>query len=316
MKRILNTAIFLVVIAATLFGQDTKTKHYDLTNYDEIEVSNSLNVKVVQNGKEGITVKCDSKLLPAILVDKIGNKIKIGIDWDEIEEICGTSFFSNRSISVHKNYVKINGKVFEGKIEIVAYFKNISKLKAASSGDILVDSDLQSDDLQVITSSSGDILMKGNLKADNLEFTASSSGDIVCNGLSNSNKLKLQSSSSGDIEVNCKTVSAIINLSSSGDFDGNVDANNIKVSISSSAEYKGIMNAEEAKFDLHSSGSARVSGNIDNLYVDASSSGDFYGKKVVYKYAELQTSSGANIYLSKSGKVVDNTPRRTGVFIE
>ncbi len=90
----------------------------------------------------------------------------------------------------------------------------------------------------------------------------------------------------------------------------------LKVDVSSSGDFVGNVNAVKAVFDLSSSGDAEVKGSIDSLYVDASSSSDFQGKKIVYKYAEVETSSSVNIYLSKSGKVVDKTPRRTGVVID
>ncbi len=105
-------------------------------------------------------------------------------------------------------------------------------------------------------------------------------------------------------------------MSSSGDYEGDMQVETLEAQISSSADFVGEVSASKAVFDLSSSGDAEINGVIDSLYVEASSSADFHGKRITYKYAEVATSSAANIYLSKSGEVVDKTPRRTGVFVD
>ncbi len=295
MKKILSISVILVVNFYMLFAQNQKVKEFNLRNYDGIEVHNSLDVRLIQDGTESISVKCDERLLPAIKVEKNGSLLSFGFDWDEIDKICGTSFFNNRNINVNDKFIKINGKKFNGKVEIVVHAKKINELKAAASGDIFIQS---------------------NLTSKNLRLVASSSGDIVCKGLITADNLKIKSSSSGDIVSDFKANNAELRLSSSGDCKGDFNVENIDLSISSSADYTGEINAKKAVFDLSSAAGAKVSGRIDNLYVEASSSADFYGKKIVYEYAEVDASSSASIHISKSGKVVDKTSRRTGVFID
>lgn len=293
MKNIIKIAILLVISSVVALGQEVKVKNYDVANYDKIEVRNSVDVKLVANGKEGVTVECDERLWPAIKVEQHGSKLEIGLDWDKLKKITGHR--RTRSVSIGKNKVKINGIIFEGGIKAIAYVKQIKEIKASSSGDVE---------------------WEGSLPTNQLYLRASSSGDITWTGLLEVNDLYVDCSSSGDVEGDYKGKNAIVELSSSGDFEGDIEVENLEVTLSSSADFVGKVKANEARFKLSSSGDAEVRGTIDSLYVKASSSADFYGKRIVYTHAEVKTSSSANIYLSKSGKVIDKTPKRTGVFVE
>ncbi len=293
MKTIINIVILVAVSMATALGQEIKTKEYSLTNYDKIEVTNSIDVKLVADGKEGVSVTCDERLLPAIRVEKNGSKLEIGLDWKKLKELTGRR--RNQSISIDEDRVKINGMVFYGGIKVTAYIKQIKEIR---------------------TSSSGDVKWEGSLPTNELHLKTSSSGDIKWTGILTVDKLYIDCSSSGDVEGDYKGKEAFVELSSSGDYEGNMEVETLEAQISSSADFVGKVNALKAKFDLSSSGDAEVKGVIDSLYVEASSSADFHGKKIVYKYAEVETGSSASVYLSKSGEVVDKTPRRTGVFVD
>lgn len=293
MKRILKIAIVLLMSSTIVLGQKVKTKKYAVANYDKIEVRNSVDVRLVANGKEGVSVECDECLLPALKVVQRGSQLEIGLDWKMLQKICGKR--TSRSISMGKNRVRINGIVFESGINVTVYVKQIKEIKAASSGDVEWEGSLPTNELSLKASSSGDITWTGLLEIDDLHIDCSSSGDV-----------------SGNFQGN----EAFVNLSSSGDYEGDMHVEVLKAELSSSADFVGKLEATKAIFDLSSSGDAEVKGTIDSLFVEASSSADFYGKNIVYKYAEVKTSSSANIYLSKSGKVIDKTPRRTGVFVE
>ncbi len=194
MKTIVNIVIFLVVSIATAFGQEIKTKEYQLADYDRIEVTSSIDAKLVANGKEGVSVRCDERLLPAIKVKQNGSKLEIGMDWEKIKEITGKR--RHQMISINKDRVKINGMVFKGGINVTAYIKNIKEIKTSSSGDVEWEGSLPTNELRLKTSSSGDIEWKGVLKVD---------------------KLYIDCSSSGDVEGDYKGKKAFVELSSSGD---------------------------------------------------------------------------------------------------
>ncbi len=294
-KLLLITGFLL--IAHIGFSQRMATKNYDIQNYNAISVGNALDVKLIPDGSEGATVKCDERLLPAIGIYTKGGLLDISLDWKAVDKICGKSFWgrNNRNISISKNKVRINGKTFNGGIEIIVHVKHLQKLSTRASGDIFWNGDMVTDRMVLNTSSSGDITWKGTLEADDLE--------IYC-------------SSSGDVEGNCRCKNVNIKLSSSGDFEGNIIANTVMARLSSSGDFEGRVDAEKAHFDLSSSADANVSGRINHLIVNASSSSDFYGRKIVYDKAEVKTGSSANIYISKKGEVIDRTARRTGLHLD
>lgn len=293
MKTIISITVFLWVSISVLWGQEIKTKIVDVENYNRIEVSSSLDVELIADGKEGVSIRCDEWLLPAIKVIKSGTLLEIGLDRKILKKITGRRWIKNVSIS--KDKVKINGMVFNGGISVVAHVKEIREITASSSGDVW---------------------WTGQLPTNRLQLNASSSGDISWEGMLTAEELRINCSSSGDVSGNFEGQKAVFDLSSSGDFEGNVTADVLKVDLSSSADFESAIQVQEATFELSSSGDAHVSGTVDFLNVQADSSADFYGKNLAYKQAEVKTSSSANIYLSKSGKVIDKTSKRTGVFIE
>ncbi len=287
----------LLLIAHTGFSQKMAAKNYDIKDYESINVGSALDVRLIPDGKEGVTVQCDERLLPAVAVHQEGDVLDIRLDWKAIDRICGRGFFgrNSRNISISKNKVKINGKTFSGGIRIAVHVKRLRHLSARSSGDITWNGDIVTDRIVLKTSSSGDITWNGTLQADDLE---------------------IQCSSSGDVEGNCIGKQVNIRLSSSGDFEGNITAGTLKARLSSSGDLEGKINAETARFDLSSSADANVNGRINYLIVNAGSSSDFHGRRITYDKAEVKTSSSANIYLSKTGEVIDLTERRTGVHFD
>ncbi len=336
MKKIVNIILISLIGCYVALGQSIKTKTYNVKNYDKILVANSLNINLKQDGKEGVTVTCDDRLLSVISINKRGNQLRIELDWDEADKVSKKSFFRGRSISVNENYVKINGKTFNGSIDITVHGNEISELRAIASADIYVESGIKSSDLELEANSSGsiivngniksdylktvatssaNILMKGDLKTTNLDINANSSGDIKWKGLAKSEKLEISSTSSADVRGNCKTKKAELTINSSGSYKGDLNTDIVKAYITSSADYKGKIDADNAEFQLNSSGGANVSGKINNLYIISTTSADFYGKEIVYKYAEVKTNTSGSIRLSKSGKVVDKTEQHLGVFV-
>lgn len=313
MKKIVSIAIALF-IGIVAWGQEIVETQYDVANYNKIKVSSIVNVRIVAGDKEGVIVKCDERLVPAMKIEKDAEVLEIGLNNDKLKEIAGSRFFGGTSISRGKDYIKINGTKFNGRIEIIAFVKQINEIKTSASGDVNWEGTLPSNDLRLISSSSGDITWEGLLDVDKLHIYASSSGDIKgdCRG----EEAYVELSSSGDYKGNMEVKDLVIEVSSSADFKGDILARNVDAKISSSGDFIGNVEADNASFVLSSSADAKVSGKIGSLYVRASSSADFYGKKIVYDKAEVKTSSSADIYLSTSGKVIDNTRKRSGVFVD
>ncbi len=275
MKRILNIAFFIVAITATVFSQEIQTKHYDFKDYDKIEVNNSIYVKLIANNKEGVSVSCDNRLMPAMQVKKMGNKLSISMDWDKVKKIIKQQ--KNSDIIIDgDSIIIIDENKFRGGLKATVNIKNITEVEAISAGMVKWKGNLPSKRLRLIASSAGSIKWDGILELDELDIECSSAGSML-----------------GDLKLK-----------------------NIDVKLNSAANFQGNVNASRSKFDLDSVSNAKIAGNIDTLYVEANTSSNFRAQELIYKYAEVSTNTYGRIYLSKSGKVVDNTPRKTGVIIE
>ncbi len=134
MKTIANILIFVIASMVTAFGQEITTKEYQLSDYNSIEVTSSVDVKLVANSKEGVSVRCDERLQPAIKIKQNGHKLQIGLNWEELKKITGKRRI--RNISIHNNKVKINGMLFKSGIHVTANIKNIREIKTSSLGDV------------------------------------------------------------------------------------------------------------------------------------------------------------------------------------
>lgn len=312
MRMFVSLLVSVLFSVATVYGQKLETKDFNVRDYDKIVVQNAIDVKLIPDGREGVSVRCDSRLLPAVYVLSRGNKLKIGLDWELLQEITGSR--RNRTVSFSKERIEINGMVFKGGIKIIAHIKHIRELEASSAADIHWDANLSTDELDIKCSSSGDIYWTGLLLVDNLDIECSSSAGVK--GNIKAKEVEIDLSSSADYKGNVEAQTIKVELSSSADFNGQLIAENAKFNISSSADFIGKVDANTASFYMSSSANARVKGIINSLFVKATSSSDFKGRGIVYKKAEVKTLSNGDIYLSKSGKVIDNTPRRTGVFVE
>ncbi len=294
MRRTINTVILLLAMTATIFGQKVQTKTYKISDYSKIEVKNSIDVELVAGDKEGVAVTCDSRLFPALDIEKnLFGTLEIRFDWDKVKKIVGKRRLKNTIIN--KERVEINGIKFEGGIKITVFVKQISEISASVASSISWEGSLPTNKLKLETSSAGGIEWSGLLELDELEIKGSSAGDIV-----------------GDIK--CKTVE--VNLSSAADYKGEIEAQNLNADISSAADFKATVNATKANFELGSASDARVDGNIDTCYVSVSTNSNFHGKGIVYKYAEAEASTSASVYMSKSGEIVDKTRKITGVIIQ
>ncbi|PID94604.1 MAG: hypothetical protein CSA95_02510 [Bacteroidetes bacterium] len=294
MKRVLHIAIFTLLIAATVFSQEIQTEHYDFKDYDKIEVNNSIYVTLVARNQEGVSVSCDDRLMPAMQVKKMGDKLSISIDWDKVERIVEKQ--ENSEIIINDDRIIINDEnKFRGGLKVTVNVKNVTEIEAISAGMVKWEGDLPTKKLRLITSSAGSIKWDGVLELDELDMVCSSAGSVL-----------------GDLKLK----NAAIALNSAAKYSGDIDVETLVAEISSAANFQGNVNASRAKFDLDAVSNAKITGSIDTLHAEANTSSNLSAQELVYQYAEVKTDTYGVIYLSKSGKVVDNTPRSTGVIIE
>lgn len=178
-------------------------------DFDELQISTSLNAEVYKANKEEIIVYAPSDLMKYVVVKQDGRKVQVKIESQGL-----------RNISTDR-------------IKIKVYAKDFDKLAANSSGSIVLKDNFSFSDLDVKVSSSGNI--KGNIDGNNINIQASSSGDFY--GEIKAKNLNLQTSSSGGINVKGNVENISAQASSSGDIKAeNLTADNAVLTTSSSAD--------------------------------------------------------------------------------
>lgn len=240
-----NDVMFSHILSDSGKG-DVIEKSYSM-EFDELQISTSLNAEVYKSNEEKIVVYAPSDLMKYIVVKKEGRKVQVKIQSE-----------GKLNISTDRIKIKVYAKDFDG-------------LAANSSGSITLKDDFKFSDLDVKVSSSGNI--KGNFSGNNISIQASSSGDY--NGEVNAKNLNLQTSSSGDIRITGKAENVSAQSSSSGDIKGeNLTANSAVLTTSSSADITiGVRNSLTAS--ASSSGDINVikRGDLNQVTKNESSSG-------------------------------------------
>ncbi len=216
-------------------------------DFDELQISTSLNAEVYKSSEEKIVVYAPSDLMQYVLVKQEGRKVQVKIQ-------------SEGKLNISTDRIKIK-----------VYAKDFDKLAANSSGSIVVKDDFNFSDLDVKVSSSGSI--KGNFSGNNINIQSSSSGEYF--GEVNAKKLNLQTSSSGDIKISGKTESVSAQSSSSGDIKAeNLTADTATLTTSSSADITiGVRHSVTAS--ASSSGDINIlkRGELNQISKNESSSG-------------------------------------------
>jgi len=236
MKKLAIIIILLTFTAnvdAQWYGKKIKgngnvvTKTRNVSEYDQIAVAGSFDVKLVA-GKEGnLTIKVEENLLEYLITEVKDGKLKI--KWEK---------------GVNINTTK--------ELLVTVPFEDIEAVSLAGSGDVFSEDTIKTGNLKVALAGSGDI--KLNINASNISSAVSGSGDIKLMG--SSENLKCAIAGSGDIDgYELESNNVEVSIAGSGDIKVNAKEN-LKARISGSGDvyYKG-----NPKQDVKVSGSGSVS---------------------------------------------------------
>jgi len=234
MKKLAIIIILLTFTAnvnAQWYGKKIKgngnvvTKTRNVSDYDEIAVAGSFDVKLVL-GKEGeITIEMEDNLLDYLITEVENGKLKI--KWKK-----GFSIRTTKDLLV------------------TVPFKDVEAISLAGSGDVFSIDAIKTDNLKVALSGSGDISLKVNSK--NLTSSVSGSGDIKLSG--STQKLKFSLAGSGDIEgFDLVSNEAEVSIAGSGDIEVNA-TDNLKARIAGSGDIKYKGNPKTQDFKVSGSG--------------------------------------------------------------
>lgn len=236
MKTVKSLAIIIITLALTscIQGQiwnsvtgngNVVTKERNVDSFTGIKVSSGIDVYLKQGDKESVSVEADENLHEYILTEVRNGVLNV--------------------------YTEHNIRRAEKK-RVYVTMKHIESIKTTSAGDVLGESPINSDRLELSASSAGNIKLE--VKATEISVDISSSGDISLAG--ETDNLKADLSSAGDLKAfDLKTKEADISVSSAGDADVNVSDRLIaRASSAGDINYKG----DPRNVDAHSSSAGGV----------------------------------------------------------
>jgi hypothetical protein len=195
--KILFIVSFCLAITSCIDGQIYKTvrgngnvvkEDRSASHFDGIRVASGIDVYLRQGDKESITVEADENLHEYIITEVEDGILRVRTD-------------------------RVNIRDAERK-RVYVTMKDVKSLRTSSAGDLIGESPIRTDDIELGASSAGDIKLE--LYAKDVKINISSSGDMDL--LGEAETLDANLSSAGDLSAyNFKVKKADISCSSAGD---------------------------------------------------------------------------------------------------
>lgn len=213
MKTLLHTSLFILLLFITQGNSCLEGKDYgpkvketrEVADFDEIEVSNGIDVYLTMGSREHLEVEIPEDLLKDLVTEVRGGKLKIYFD---------RSFNWNNETTVYLQAKKIKKINISGGSDLIGEnlleSKNL-ELNASGGSDIKLE--IQVEDLEVEVSGGSDIVLSG--VADFLIAESSGGSDLKAFELITA-RADLDASGGSDIKV---TVEEELDASASGGAD-------------------------------------------------------------------------------------------------
>ncbi len=211
----------------TVYGNnDVVTKERKTESFTGVKVSTGIDVYLTQGNNDGtLSVEADENLHEYIITEVKNDVLHV--------------------------YTDANIRKAERK-RVYVTMKEVNSVRTSSAGDVIGQSAVKTDKLELSASSAGDIKLE--VYANDIEVDISSSGDITLSG--EADMLNADLSSAGDLNAyNLKAREADISVSSAGDADIYVTEKiNARASSAGDINYKG-----DPKFiDVHTSSAGGI----------------------------------------------------------
>jgi citrate lyase gamma subunit len=232
--RSLTVVIIILAVSSCVNGQLWKSvqghghvvsKERKTDSFTGLKVSSGIDVYLKQGDNETVTVEADENLHEYILTEVRGGVLNV------------YSEYNIRDAEKKRVYVTM---------------KDVNSVKTTSAGDVIGETPINSDRLELSASSAGDIKLETHSKTINIDI--SSSGDISLSG--ETDMLRADLSSAGDLKAyDLKAREADVSVSSAGDADVNVSERiTARASSAGDVNYKG----DPKYVDAHSSSAGGI----------------------------------------------------------
>jgi hypothetical protein len=236
MKSLRSIAIAIIILGLTTSSQaqlwrtveghgNVVKKERKTDSFTGVKVSSGIDVYLRQGNNETVVVEADENLHEYILTEVHGGVLNV--------------------------YSEYNIRDAERK-RVYVTMKDIKSVRTTSAGDVIGESPVNSERLELSASSAGDIKLEVHAKTINIDI--SSSGDMTLTG--ETDLLRADLSSAGDLNAyDLKSREADISVSSAGDADIYVSERiTARASSAGDINYKG----DPKYVDVHSSSAGGI----------------------------------------------------------
>lgn len=208
------------------------SKTRTVSNYDELSVAGSFDVKLVSGKPGNIKIQAEANLMEYILTEVSNGKLKISV-----KKGANLQPSHRYEIKIQVPFKEMNAVSLTGSGEIYSSEEiKARNFKVSLTGSGGISLKLNSAEVKGTLTGSGDIGLTGKTKQ--LECSVTGSGDFDASKLK-AEKVKAKVTGSGDLDV-CATQELKASVSGSGDisYRGNPKKQDLKTSGSGSIEMK------------------------------------------------------------------------------
>lgn len=169
-----------------------KTEKRQLAAFNELEITGSFNVTLVQDSTSSVTITTDDNIVSVIKTDVSGDKLKISSDK---KNLCST-----KEIAITIGVRNIKSIAASGAVELASNGRlNMGDLKLNLSGATKINLDVVAANIETEAKGVSEVTLKGQARSHEIEF--SGSGDLKAFDLVTGN-YSIESSGQSNCEIN------------------------------------------------------------------------------------------------------------------
>jgi len=266
MKYIASCLVICMIASTAVIGQSRQTKNVDTFTKISFRVSGKMYVR--QGSPQKVEIEGDKDALEKTIVKVEGSKLIVGREgkWSN------WGFGDDDEVNVYVTVKDIDALNVSGSGDIIVETRVVTNeldLNVSGSGNLKVEADV-SGEMEADVSGSGDLYVKGRCASFNSDI--SGSGKVNA-GVTVANRAEFGVSGSGKVEASGSAAEVRVSISGSGKvLASNLETNICNVRISGSGDVE-IAVKNEIDANITGSGSVRYRGEPSKVNSHATGSG-------------------------------------------
>ncbi len=252
-SALISCAVFALAITAQ--AEQLLKKTVDISNINGLELHGHGTLTLSQGDTESLTIVAKEKTMRQIEVDARGTVLRIRV----------------------KNKKHWGIFSFDNNVQYTLNVKRLNHINTLGNANIIVDTDLSSENLTVERTGNGNISFQ-DISTQSFEMEASGAGNFKANEIS-ANEIELSTSGAGNIDANI--------LKAKQDID---------LEISGSSNYTfGEVYAEHLEIDIAGAGNVNIECcQVNTQSIDIAGAGNYRAGGLESRYADLDLAGAAH----------------------